>query len=315
MGSSLFLLLFLLGVILSLLGGVIGVIDAFKVSPVWGLLALLVPFALLVFCIKFWEKRRWARNSLVLGLLGLLSMVIGMPFLQSLLNRQVASGDKPIESFPVQQLPGSEVKAKEEIFAKPLVPAAPGFAAIAQANLIQSTDPDERRRLVNSSRPDPFATVPIPPLPRVTLNQSPPIPSGLGKGPVVISPPGSLTQRPGPSAIPSRPGPKPTTTGASTNPSGAATGSGSSTGTLQPSPPLQAEQVQVTGVIALGGYRYAIVQSPDQPGGQYIKVGQRFGTGNQILVKRIEIKNQEPIVVLEEKGTEVPRFVGPASQV
>lgn len=71
----------------------------------------------------------------------------------------------------------------------------------------------------------------------------------------------------------------------------------------------------MTGVIALGGYRYAIVQSPDQPGGQYIKVGQRFGTGNQILVKRIEIKNQEPIVVLEEKGTEVPRFVGPASQV
>jgi hypothetical protein len=44
-------------------------------------------------------------------------------------------------------------------------------------------------------------------------------------------------------------------------------------------------------------------------------VGQRFGQGNQILVKRIDMKGQEPIVVLEEKGREVQRFVGPASEV
>lgn len=310
MGSSLFLLLFLLGVVLSLLGGVIGVVDAFKVSPVWGLLTLLIPFALLFFCIKFWERRRWARNSLILGLLGLLSMVIGMPFLQGLLSRRVASGDQPVETFPVEQVPVSEVKADGEIFAEPLVPSAPGFAAIAQANLIQSTDPDERRRLVNSSRLDPFATVPIPPPPRMAPNQIPTVLPGPIKGPLAPS-----TQRPGPSAIPSRTETKPTTAGTSTASPGVVAGSGNSTDTLQPSQPLQAEQVQVTGVIALGGYRYAIVQSPEQPGGQYIQVGQRFGEGNQILVKRIEIKDQEPIVVLEEKGREVPRFVGPASQV
>ena len=314
MGSSLFLLLFLLGVVLALLGGVIGVIDAFKVSPVWGLLTLLIPFALLFFCIKFWERRRWARNSLVLGLLGLLSMIIGMPFVQGLLSRRVARGDQPATSFPVEQVPVSEVKGEGEIFAEPLVPAAPGFAAIAQANLIQSTDPDERRRLVNSSRPDPFATVPIPPPPRIIPNPTPVVVPGAGKGSVAPS-----TQPPGPPAPSSGAGSKPTATGTSISPPGAAPGSGSSTGTgtgtLQPSPPLQAEQVQVTGVIALGGYRYAIVQSPEQPGGQYIKVGQRFGEGNQILVKRIEIKGQEPIVILEEKGREVPRFVGSALQV
>jgi hypothetical protein len=71
----------------------------------------------------------------------------------------------------------------------------------------------------------------------------------------------------------------------------------------------------VTGVIALGGHSYAIVRSLEQPGGQYLKVGQRFGQGNQILVKRIDMKGQEPIVVLEEKGREVQRFVGPASEV
>ncbi len=315
MGSSLFLLLFLLGVILSLLGGVIGIIDAFKVSPVWGLLTLLIPFALLVFCIKFWERRRWARNSLVLGLLGLLSMVIGMPFLQGLLNRRVASGDQPAQTFPVEQVPASEVKAEDKIFAEPLVPAAPGFAAIAQANLIQSTDADERRRLVNSSRPDPFATVPIPPPPLGTLNQVPPLPPGPVKAPVTISPSVPSGQRPGSPGMPSGAGSKPTTIGTSTPSPGAPSGTTGGTGTPPPSLPLQAEQVQVTGVIALGGYRYAIVQSPEQPGGQYIQVGQRFGEGNQILVKRIEIKGQEPIVVLEEKGREVPRFVGPASQV
>jgi hypothetical protein len=57
------------------------------------------------------------------------------------------------------------------------------------------------------------------------------------------------------------------------------------------------------------------VRSLEQPGGQYLKVGQRFGQGNQILVKRIDMKGQEPIVVLEEKGREVQRFVGPASEV
>ncbi|MEB3251247.1 MAG: hypothetical protein VKO01_03800 [Cyanobacteriota bacterium] len=312
MGSSLFILLFLLGVILSLLGGLIGIVDAFKVSPFWGLLTLLIPFALLIFCIKFWERRRWARNSLILGLLGLLSMVIGMPFLQGLLSRRVATGNQPAESFPVKQMPVSGAKPGEEIFAEPLVPAAPGFAAIAQANLIQSTDPDERRRLVNSSRPDPFATVPIPPPPRIIPNSTPVVVPGPVKGPVAPS-----TQRPGPPIPSPGAGAKPSTAGISTASPGAAPGIDDNTDmvTLQPSPALQAEQVQVTGVIALGGYRYAIVQSPEQPGGQYIKVGQRFGEGNQILVKRIEIQDQEPIVILEEDGREVPRFVGPASKV
>ncbi|MFM7527132.1 MAG: hypothetical protein ACKO63_01335, partial [Nodosilinea sp.] len=212
----------------------IGIIDAFKVSPVWGLLSLLIPFALLVFCIKFWERRRWARNSLVLGLLGLLSMVIGMPFLQGLLNRRVASGDQPAQTFPVEQVPASEVKAEDKIFAEPLVPAAPGFAAIAQANLIQSTDADERRRLVNSSRPDPFATVPIPPPPLVTLNPPAVVTPGAGNGasvvPLPVSPPSPPRgQSPG---APPKPSPPGATTPA---PGGSVNGA-----SLPPSPPLQA---------------------------------------------------------------------------
>ncbi len=308
MGSSIFLLLFLLGVMLALLGGVIGVIDAFQVNPGWGLLTLLIPFALLVFCIKFWERRRWARNSLILGLLGLASMVIGMPFLQGLLSRRVASGAGSGESLSVE-VPILEDKGEAEIFTEALVPAAPGFAAIARANLIQSTDADERRRLVNSSRPDPFATVPIPPPPLVTLSPSTTVTPGAGNGtaglPLPVSPPSPPRgQSPVTPPQPSPPGATPPV------PGGAVNGAG-----LPPSPPLQADQVEVTGVIALGGHSYAIVRSPEQPGGQYLKVGQRFGAGNQILVKRIDMKGQEPIVVLEEKGREVQRFVGPASEV
>ena len=306
MGSSIFLLLFLLGVVLALLGGVIGVVDAFQVNPGWGLLTLFIPFALLVFCIKFWERRRWARNSLILGLLGLAAMVLGMPFLQGLLNRRVASGAG--ESSPVE-VPILEEKGEAEIFTEALVPAAPGFAAIARANLIQSTDADERRRLVNSSRPDPFATVPIPPPPLVTLSPSTTVTPGAGNGTAGVPLPGSPPSPPrgqSPTATPKPPAPGATPPG-----TGGVVGGPS----LPPSPPLQAEQVEVTGVIALGGHSYAIVRSLEQPGGQYLKVGQRFGQGNQILVKRIDMKGQEPIVVLEEKGREVQRFVGPASEV
>jgi predicted branched-subunit amino acid permease len=79
MSAMLLLLLFFLGVLLSFIGGIIGVVDAFRVSTLWGVLALLVPFALLVFCIKFWRERKWARNSLIMSLLGLLAMVLPIP--------------------------------------------------------------------------------------------------------------------------------------------------------------------------------------------------------------------------------------------
>ncbi|XGB41101.1 MAG: hypothetical protein LVS60_12125 [Nodosilinea sp. LVE1205-7] len=233
MGSSIFLLLFLLGVLLAILGGILGVVDAFNVSPGWGLLALFVPFALLFFCIKFWDRRRWARNSLMLGLLGLLSMVISLPFLQELttplIQTWLGSGptlttEPPGSSAPV---PMPVAESQNQVFAKPFVPAAPGFSAIARANLIQSTDPDARRRQVSSNRLDPYATVPIPPPPKASQTPGEP----------------AATPKPATSVVPVQPSPPVTP----------ATGSGSAGTSPLPEPILLAEKFKVTGVINLGG--------------------------------------------------------------
>ncbi len=74
--SSLLILLFLLGLVLSLSGGIIGIVQSFQESVTWGLLYLFVPFASLIFVIKFWS-RKWVRNSLFLSLGGVLMFVIG----------------------------------------------------------------------------------------------------------------------------------------------------------------------------------------------------------------------------------------------
>ncbi|MBX2864257.1 MAG: hypothetical protein KTR27_11965 [Leptolyngbyaceae cyanobacterium MAG.088] len=74
--SILLILLFLLGIVLSLSGTIIGIVQAFQESVTWGLLYLLVPFAALVFVIKFWS-RKWVRNSLFFSLGGAFMFVIG----------------------------------------------------------------------------------------------------------------------------------------------------------------------------------------------------------------------------------------------
>ncbi|MFZ4640467.1 MAG: hypothetical protein ACOYMP_08715 [Nodosilinea sp.] len=299
MGSSIFLLLFLLGILLAILGALIGIVDAFNVSPGWGLLSLFIPFALLFFCIKFWDRRRWARNSLVLGLLGLLAMVISLPFLQELTMPLIQKwvGSEPTVTAEPSGTPTSMpvAESQNQVFAKPFVPAAPGFSAIARANLIQSTDPDARRRLVNSNRLDPYATVPIPPPPVANQGKS-------------GSPSEVAITKPAAPVLPSPTSP-PATSGGAKQPS-IANNSGSTTGaTVTPQPAPLSENFKVTGVINLGGNSYAIVESADLGTPSYVKVGQRLANG-QVLVKRIEMYGGSPLVIFEENGKEFPRPVG-----
>ncbi len=297
MGSSIFLLLFLLGILLAILGALIGIVDAFNVSPGWGLLSLFIPFALLFFCIKFWDRRRWARNSLVLGLLGLLSMVVSLPFLQELTMPLIQKwvGSEPTVTAEPSGTPTSMpvAESQNQVFAKPFVPAASGFSAIARANLIQSTDPDARRRQVNSNRLDPYATVPIPPPPVANKGKS-------------GSPSAVAMTKPAVPVLPSPTSPPATSRGAN-QPSSANTAITGATVTPQPAP--LAEKFKVTGVINLGGNSYAIVESADLGTPSYVKVGQRLANG-QVLVKRIEMYGGSPLVIFEENGKEVPRPVG-----
>ena len=312
MGVGIFLLLFFLGALLAVIGGIIGIVDAFSVSPLWGLLSLLVPFALLVFGIKFWRTRRLARLSLLTSLAGLLGMVAGFPFLRGIADQQAADLEVPAENIPLDQMPIPN--AEEEVFTEPLVPAAPQLTAIASADLIQSTDPNERLQQVNSSRPDPFATVPIPPPPQVAPPPAPGAPVATGPG--AAGTPAQANRTPSPGGAP------PVTTtppaGGAAQPGGNQPGGQGDGVALAPLPqlpqPTQAEAVVVTGVVAVGGRNYAIVQSPDEPTGRYVAVGQRIA-GGQVLVKRIDMDGSEPTVVLEQNGIEVSRSVGlPPSQ-
>jgi hypothetical protein len=73
--------------------------------------------------------------------------------------------------------------------------------------------------------------------------------------------------------------------------------------------PTLAQAVNVTGIIAIDGEDYAIVEAPTDGTSRYVKVGQRVANG-QVLVKRIETKGSEPVVVLEQNGIEVSRPIG-----
>jgi hypothetical protein len=73
--------------------------------------------------------------------------------------------------------------------------------------------------------------------------------------------------------------------------------------------PTQAQGVQVTGVVEVGGVQMAIVKVPNEPD-RYVREGQRIANG-QVLVKRIETnRGPNPIVILEQYGVEVARGVG-----
>ncbi|MEO0540875.1 MAG: hypothetical protein AAFZ80_08420 [Cyanobacteria bacterium P01_A01_bin.105] len=92
--AILILFLFLCGFVLALSGGIIGIVQAFQESATWGLLYLFVPFASLVFVIKFWG-RKWVRNSLFLSLGGMFMFIIGAVVSPMLM--QQAYGDLYLE--------------------------------------------------------------------------------------------------------------------------------------------------------------------------------------------------------------------------
>ena len=175
----------------------------------------------------------------------------------------------------------------EEKFPKPIVPSAPSLAAIVRAELIQSTDPDERFQQVQRTRTDPYAELTTPPPEKVV----PPQEGG-----------GSQAGQPSPGAI-GADGVDPI--------SGEDQDSGSPISPLPELPqPALALAVEVSGVVQVGSTVHAIIKAPDEASSRYVRVGQRLSNG-RILVKRIEMREgAEPVVVLEQNGIEVARPVG-----
>ncbi|NJN32600.1 MAG: hypothetical protein HC824_20920 [Synechococcales cyanobacterium RM1_1_8] len=77
MGMIVFGLLCLLGFVLSMVGNIIGLVQAFQESATWGLIAFFVPFGMLVFVIKFWS-RTWVSRSFLMNLGGALLLIAGL---------------------------------------------------------------------------------------------------------------------------------------------------------------------------------------------------------------------------------------------
>jgi hypothetical protein len=310
MGAVLFLVLFVLGALLALAGNLVSIVDAFRVSPVWGLLSLFIPFALIVFWVKFWG-RKWARNGFFISLGGLGAMLLSLPFLGGFIAQrfgQVSSSvDETliVEEIPVAPVPtpNGDAPVPDPAFAEPLVPVAPQLSPIARAELIQSTDPNERLQQINKSRTDPFSVVPTPPAPRVVAPPAPPAGGAAG------TPAGTIAGNP---ATPGTgvPGTSTTPPGAAPGGSGGSGGSSTPPG-LAPLPqlpkPTLAEAVLVTGVMTIGNENFAVVQTVN--GSQYVRAGQRVSNG-QVLVKRIDVRGVDPVVILEQNGIEVSRPVG-----
>ena len=84
---------------------------------------------------------------------------------------------------------------------------------------------------------------------------------------------------------------------------------------LPPPPPdtKAAEATIVTGTVEISDKIYAILTAPNEPATQ-VEAGQLISNG-KVLVKRIDINSEPPIVVLQQNGVEVFRRVGDAPKV
>ncbi len=199
-------------------------------------------------------------------------------------------------------------KAGSEAFKDPTVPAAKAQAngGSVSTDLIRSTDPAARSRAIARSRVDPFASLPIPPTPEITV-----VPVAAA-GNSASNSGGSAAARASGSARPrstSRPvaaRPAPTRPPVRVQPPNRPLVLPSPIAALPTIPqPVIAPTISVSGVIQMGNEPYAIVRSGSEPE-RYVRVGDRIAGGN-VRVKRIETLAFEPRVILEENGIEVSR--------
>ena len=307
MGAVVFILLFFLGILISTIGGIIGIVDAFRVSALWGVLALLVPFALLIFCIKFWNQRKWARNSLIMSLIGLGTALLSIPLIGRLAMFTAGDTvDQELEDFTFEEAPtdpnaqfntedsvvGDPGEEEAQLFEEAILPGLPTAAEIARAELLPSTDPNERIKEINSERADPYAIVTLPP-------------------PIPATPPAPETP---PDGQPTDTANQPNANQGLDNvtPGEGPGGDGLPTDSLPelPEPTVIASQVEISGIAAVNGDTYVIVKAPGEPTSRYVKIGDRISNGT-VLVKRIENRlGTSPIVILEERGEEIALPVG-----
>ena len=81
-------LVVLVGLVISIVGGVMVLIEAFKQSIVWGLASLFIPFVILVFVALNWEV---SKKGFLIAVAGTIVYVVGM-----VLTIAAAGGGAPV---------------------------------------------------------------------------------------------------------------------------------------------------------------------------------------------------------------------------
>jgi hypothetical protein len=155
---------------------------------------------------------------------------------------------------------------------------------VTQDGLIPSEDPNQRRDQLMPGRNDPFA---------------PPGTTGTRPGEVVEIPPPPFDIAP-------PPGPLPQVQNAPLPPYDP---SASSLADFPGRGADVANMIMVHGVVQVGSEVQAIIKTPNEASARYVRAGQRL-EGGLVLVKRIESRGLQPVVVFEQDGTQVARAVG-----
>jgi hypothetical protein len=78
---------------------------------------------------------------------------------------------------------------------------------------------------------------------------------------------------------------------------------------VEPPSTTEASAVLVSGLLDIGGSKYAIINAPGEPTSRPISVGQSFINGT-VLFKRVQDISGDTFVILEQNGVEVPRPIG-----
>lgn len=209
--------------------------------------------------------------------------------------RQTPTVDREGAIEQPQQSPG--------LFQEPMT-SPPAPTPVPVPHLIPPTSAPARLPQVSTGRPDPFASLAVTPTvsvsqaatpsnPPVTLSPVPNVPTV----PVSALPSGGQPS----TAFPPLPTLQPAPTDINQIPPISIPGNFT--------PPMRlADAIEISGVVEVGGKTSVIVQVPDERTSRYATVGEYLANG-QVLIKRVEM-GTEPVVILEEDGEEVIRYVG-----
>jgi len=215
--------------------------------------------------------------------------------------------------------PGASPTAKSQPLAAPQQPliAQQPAPVVAVPGLVQGTNPDERLKQTTKGRKDPFALLPVQPTIQVSPSSLPGKPSVKKPGlpslpnpasrrpPVLPALPQSPTKKPAIASVPPVV-PKPTTISGTPKPTTAP----SFKPELPSIPePELARSIEVTGVVQVGGVTQVILKLPNSSSPFYVPVGTRIAN-SQLLVKRVEMNGNVPVIIFEQYGIEVAKRVG-----